>query len=125
VFKHRQTSRLGPGSNIRGSYCRDTSASLNRIAAGIPMTEEWPYDDPKNVLIITTKGIIERVKIVKYISHDDEDGMWQFHDGDNVIEQDARIISLEQLTTLDLMLKQLLISSLGGLLGEKIRTSHG
>jgi hypothetical protein len=65
------------------------------------MTEEWLYDDPKNVMIITTKRIVERVKIVKYISHDDEDGMWQFLDCDNVIEQDARIISLEQMTALE------------------------
>ena len=61
----------------------------------------WPFADPKNVAVFTTEQIISRSRPILRVSHDEEDGAWQFHDGDDVRESDARIVSLECITQLD------------------------
>ena len=58
---------------------------------------DWPYEDPPNVAVLTTKAVLEGGLIFQ-VSRDDEDGMWQFHttDGnDNLSEEDARLVSLQ------------------------------
>lgn len=61
----------------------------------------WPFTDPKNVATITTKDVIDRTKQIKYVSHDEEDGMWQFHSGELVKEEDGRIVSLQEISIID------------------------
>jgi hypothetical protein len=61
----------------------------------------WPFDDPQNVAVFTTKQIIEKQKPILFVSHDEEDGAWQFHDGDLTSSEDARIVSLLQIVTID------------------------
>lgn len=39
----------------------------------------WPFADPPNVAVFTSKSIIEGRDWVHYVSHDEEDGAWQFH----------------------------------------------
>lgn len=77
------------------------------------MKHDWPFDDPKNVATLTTKGIIERTEQIKYVSHDEEDGMWQFHSGESVEEEDGRIISLQEATIIDPTLMEIADLPLG------------
>jgi len=44
---------------------------------------------------------------ILYVSHDSDDGMWQFLDGEEVIELDARILGLKELIDIDPSLVQL------------------
>lgn len=39
--------------------------------------------------------------------HDDDDGMWQFLDGEDVSESDARILGLKEVIDIDTSLVQL------------------
>lgn len=39
---------------------------------------DWPFDDPPNVATITTRGILDGSDWIAHVSHDDDDGAWQF-----------------------------------------------
>ncbi|MGO4185903.1 hypothetical protein AB4Z17_32735 [Paenibacillus sp. TAF43_2] len=56
------------------------------------MERLWPFEDPENVAVITTQKIMNKHSPILYVSHDSDDGMWQFLDGEEVIELDARIL---------------------------------
>ncbi|MFD0696357.1 hypothetical protein ACFQZT_20030 [Paenibacillus sp. GCM10027628] len=62
---------------------------------------KWPFEDPANVAVFTTKQIIEKQKPILFVTHDEEDGAWQSHEGDLTSNEDARIASLLQIVTLD------------------------
>lgn len=62
---------------------------------------KWLFEDEKNVVTITTKNIMEKVNAILYVSHDEEDGMWQFHDGYDVSKEDGWIVSLEEIVDID------------------------
>ena len=38
----------------------------------------WPFDDPPHVVVFTTKSIAFRQRPVLLVTHDEEDGAWQF-----------------------------------------------
>jgi len=40
---------------------------------------QWPFVDPPNTAVFTSKKIISGEEWVYYVSHDEEDGAWQFH----------------------------------------------
>lgn len=63
--------------------------------------KKWPFKDKKDVITISTKGIIEEEKTILYVTHDEDDGMWQFHDGSDLNEEDARVVSLKEVYELD------------------------
>jgi hypothetical protein len=50
---------------------------------------------------MTTKNVIKKNQTIVYISHDEEDGMWQFHDGSEFELDDAMLVSLEEVVALD------------------------
>jgi hypothetical protein len=59
--------------------------------------EYWPFDDPENVAVFTSKRIIKDKEPILYVSHDEEDGAWQFHSGNTVKTEEAMIVSLMEL----------------------------
>ncbi|MBA2937056.1 DUF2185 domain-containing protein [Paenibacillus sp. CGMCC 1.16610] len=71
------------------------------------MLQPWPFDDPENVAVITTNKIMNRERPIQYVTHDEDDGMWQFLDDGEVKEEEARIISLKQIINIDPSLIQL------------------
>lgn len=63
---------------------------------------EFNYKDSPKTMVITLKEILTETKPVLYVSHDKEDGMWQFLDGSVELEVDnARIISLDEMLEID------------------------
>jgi len=70
-------------------------------------TEEWPFDDPKNVAVFTVRSVWEKKRDILYVYHNSEDGAWQFHADKNPEEKDASIISLEEVVELDNSIKEL------------------
>jgi len=73
----------------------------------------WPFADPKNVAVITLKSILSGGSPIRHVTHDAEDGMWQFLDGATVSEENASIVSLEEITRIDPSLMELADLPLG------------
>ena len=42
------------------------------------MTPDWPFADPTNVATITVRQIVRDGQPILHVSHDHEDGGWQF-----------------------------------------------
>jgi|ERR1044071_2330317 hypothetical protein len=64
--------------------------------------ERWPFDDPQNVAVITTRQITEGTAPILLVSHDEEDGGWQFLPGDGPVrEENARVVGLRRIWLLD------------------------
>jgi hypothetical protein len=93
--KHQLAVELGEGMTIERvqeiaeEYCRNKKR------------KPWSFEDPENVAVITLKKIIKQESSVLYVTHDDEDGTWQFLDGDEVNEEEACLLSLIQMVNLD------------------------
>src|SRR5262245_46280006 len=75
----------------------------------------WPFQDPPNVAVFTGKEIAEGRTWIYYVSHDEDDGAWQFHgvDGPPRDEKDARVVSLRKIVELDPTIKSLADLPLG------------
>ncbi len=63
--------------------------------------DHWPFADPKNVAVITLKSITMGGSPILHVTHDSDDGMWQFLDGSPVSEENASIVCLETITRID------------------------
>ncbi len=75
-------------------------------AKASPLANEWPFTEPENCAVITLARILDGSKPILYVVHD-EDGDWQFLDGGDVSEIDAKTVSLKQVVGLDPSLKSL------------------
>ncbi len=62
---------------------------------------EWPFDQPKNCAVFTIRQILEKETPIHVVYHDLDDNGWQFLSNIEYAEEDARIVSLEEITTLD------------------------
>lgn len=45
--------------------------------------KKWLFEDPPNVAVITSNQVLQGNPIL-YVSHDEDDGCWQFHTGEIV-----------------------------------------
>ena len=78
------------------------------------MTASWPFADPPNLAVITLKQIIELGHPICYVSHDQDDGGWQFLTGDDVDVADARVVALREMLVHDPTIASLADLPLGG-----------
>lgn len=62
--------------------------------------DRWPFADPPNVATITVRQVLEGSPIL-YVSHDADDGSWQFLTGDEPQEKDGRVVALGTVVDLD------------------------
>jgi hypothetical protein len=77
------------------------------------MTSDWPFEDPPNVATFTTVNVLERGYSILLVTHDSEDGAWQFLCGYTSDTSDARVIGLREALKLDDSLRQLADLPLG------------
>ena len=63
--------------------------------------ENWPFDDPENVATLTVRQVIASGQPILLVSHDAEDGMWQFLTGESAEMADAMIVSLREVYRID------------------------
>ncbi|WP_337100108.1 hypothetical protein [Paenibacillus sp. YIM B09110] len=61
----------------------------------------WLFKDPPNVAVITTTKIVNMGFPILHVSHDEDDGMWQFHDGSELNVEDGRVVSLQEIVAID------------------------
>ena len=56
---------------------------------------DWPFvDDPPNVAVITTRGVIDGTDWIALASLDQDDGDWQFIGSEGPREDQAMVVSL-------------------------------
>lgn len=64
--------------------------------------ERWPFDDPENLAVITTRQVTEGKAPILIVSHDEDDGGWQFLPGHGpLLEENARVVGLRRIWLLD------------------------
>ena len=79
-----------------------TLADFARFVKSQSTKDEWPFAEPKNVAVFTTTQVMRLRQPVLHVSHDDEDGAWQFHTGaQQVSAGDAMIVALSEMVEHD------------------------
>jgi hypothetical protein len=61
------------------------------------------FKDSLNTAVFTTKFVVKDKKGITYITHENEDGAWQFFSNDNFddFEEVSMILSLDEIINLD------------------------
>lgn len=62
---------------------------------------DWPFDQPRNCATFTTRQVVYSGRPVLLVTHDADDGGWQFLHGDVVSNDDAMIVGLGEVLKLD------------------------
>ena len=62
---------------------------------------DWKFQDPQNAAVITNKKIIQSGDWIAYVTHDAEDGGWQFHNREPLGENAAVVMSLRSIFDID------------------------
>lgn len=62
---------------------------------------KFPFDEMPNTATITCCHVIDEGSPILYVSHDEEDGMWQFLCGKTHNVSEARVVSLFEIFVLD------------------------
>ena len=67
------------------------------------MTATWMFPDPPNVAVLTTRSIVYDGVWIAHVSHDEDDGCWQFHDSrlEGPQTADAMVVGLGEMVTRD------------------------
>ena len=76
-------------------------AETPAVTDGDQMQKPWPFAETENTATITLKRIVDRTAPILLVSHDIDDGGWQFLDGGTANEDDASIVSLGEILELD------------------------
>jgi hypothetical protein len=74
---------------------------------------EWPFDEAENVTTMTVRQVTHGGQPILYVSHDADDGMWQFLTGGPVEMADAMIVSLREVYRIDSTIGELADLPLG------------
>ena len=64
---------------------------------------EWMFEDAPNVAVVTTRSIVRDGAWIAHVSHDADDGSWQFHDSAPVdpLAEDAMVVALGSMVLRD------------------------
>ena len=62
---------------------------------------EFPFADPLDVAVITLRRILAGAAPILYVSHDADDGGWQFLDGGEITEEEAAVAGLDEVWRAD------------------------
>ena len=62
---------------------------------------DWPFDDPPNVATITTRPVMDGSSWIALVSHDEDDGSWQFIGPEGPLEEQAMLVGLHSILKID------------------------
>ena len=62
---------------------------------------KFPFKDKPNIACITCSHILDENKPILYVSHDYDDGCWQFLCGKEHGIKDSRVVALSEIYKLD------------------------
>ncbi|NNM55097.1 MAG: hypothetical protein HKM05_10290 [Spirochaetales bacterium] len=76
--------------------------------------DSWPFRDPPEVAVFISKKILSGEEWIYCVTHDADDGAWQFHPASGFIsEDDVSIVSLRTVYQLDPSIESLVDLPLG------------
>jgi len=58
---------------------------------------KWAFADPPNLAVVTLVQVLQRGMPVLYVTHDADDGGWQFLTGEAVDVADSVVVGLEEM----------------------------
>ena len=61
----------------------------------------WPFLEPPDTEVITMARILRGETPLLLVTHDEDDGGWQFLDGEHVFEDDAVVVGLGEMSQFD------------------------
>jgi hypothetical protein len=62
---------------------------------------DWPFTDPQDTVVITLDRVLRGDAPLLLVTHDEDDGAWQFLDGGHVFEDDAVPVHLGEMAQFD------------------------
>ena len=62
---------------------------------------EWPFSDPPNVAVFTSRAIAGGIEWIAYVFHDADEGAWEFHGLTATRPGDAIVVGLGEIVELD------------------------
>ena len=71
------------------------------------MNDDWPFSDPPNVITLTTTKVLDEGYPILLVTHDEDDGVWQFLCGTTNDPEDGRVVGLDCIYNLDPTVAQL------------------
>jgi hypothetical protein len=71
------------------------------------MPADWPFDQSPNVATLTTRGIIDGSEWIALVSHDEDDGGWQFIGPRGARMDEAMLVALRQIFERDASIAEL------------------
>lgn len=89
------------------------SALFLGMSTAPALAEEWPFRDPQNVSVFTTSSVVSGKAPILYVTHDEDDGAWQFHSGEALTDDQPKVVSLAAIVKLDSTVKELADLPLG------------
>lgn len=75
--------------------------------------ENWQFDEPENVAVISLRQIVDGSEPILHVTHDSDDGGWQFLGWENAREEDVKIVALRTIVRLDSTVQELADLPLG------------
>jgi hypothetical protein len=71
------------------------------------MKYTWPFPDAPNTVVFTTRGVIEKGNPILLVTHEQDDGAWQFRMAKTVSAKEGRIVALDEIVFNDPSLMEL------------------
>jgi hypothetical protein len=71
------------------------------------LVPDWPFEDPPNTAAITTRLVLDDGAPILLVTHDLEDGGWQFLCGTTDDTAEARVVGLGRICARDPSLREL------------------
>jgi len=63
--------------------------------------DSWPFADPRNAAVFSTDSVTRGGEPILYVSHDAEDGAWQFLGAEGSSVESAAVVALSTIVELD------------------------
>ena len=63
--------------------------------------DNWPFLDEKNTAAFTVAHITSGEKTILYVSHDLDDGAWQFHPSESSDDNEPKVVALHRIVQID------------------------
>ena len=71
------------------------------------LLKKFPFKDKPNTASITCVHILDEKKPILYVSHDADDGCWQFLCGKEHNIEDSKMVALEEIYEIDKSIKEI------------------
>lgn len=98
---------LAPGQVVGIIYCivyflkrNKHIKDQNQIKSNTQLSD-WPFDEAENFAVFISTRILMDKRPILCVTHDEDDGAWQFHSGDLTGPEEALIVSFREVYDID------------------------